>query len=354
MRSDRPHQRGASRAGRNLLRFWIGLILILGMGGSALHAIGPPPKPENVALTRPGPALAAREAPSAASPAAAAPAAPPPAPAARPQSPEPDGEPLLEPGPHGPLPRIGTDGRTSIRAHGNAFDRSDTRPRIGLAVAGIGLSETDTEDAIANLPTPVALILSPYAPHPARTAAAGRGAGFELLAGLPLEPANFPLNDPGPRALLTGAPDAVNADRLAWALSRFTGYVGVSPAIGGALRGDRYTAMTLLFGRLQDEISARGLLYLDPRPGSGDLSRAWGRGVDLLLDEPGGVRSMIEERLARLEALAREQGSAVGLATRASPTLTSALAGWAAGLEARGLVLAPLSALIRRPQEASR
>jgi len=252
------------------------------------------------------------------------------------------------------LPRIGPDGRTPIRAYGRAFDRNDTRPRIGLAVAGIGLSDSTTEEVMATLPRPVALIISPYAPDPARTAGAARAAGFELLAGLPMEPANFPLNDPGPRALLTGAPDAANADRLSWALSRFTGYVGVSAAIGGALRGERYAAMPQLLGQLQEEIAARGLLYLDPRPGQPAPARAWGRSVDLILDEPGGVRSLIEERLQRLEALAREHGSAMALAAQPSPTLVSAVAGWAAGLEARGAVLAPISALIVKPQEAAR
>jgi len=345
LRTAGPAVPAPSRARRFLLRFWGVLILLASAGAAVLQVVGPPP-------AAPEPAAASAAPPS--SVPVPGPAGAPAAATATPPAAATSGDPLLEAGPYGMLPRIGPDGRTPIRAYGRAFDRNDTRPRIGLAVAGIGLSDSTTEEVMATLPRPVALIISPYAPDPARTAGAARAAGFELLAGLPMEPANFPLNDPGPRALLTGAPDAANADRLSWALSRFTGYVGVSAAIGGALRGERYAAMPQLLGQLQEEIAARGLLYLDPRPGQPAPARAWGRSVDLILDEPGGVRSLIEERLQRLEALAREHGSAMALAAQPSPTLVSAVAGWAAGLEARGAVLAPISALIVKPQEAAR
>ncbi|MFN7307662.1 MAG: hypothetical protein ACK5TQ_13960, partial [Acetobacteraceae bacterium] len=48
---------------------------------------------------------------------------------------------LLEQGRFGALPRVGADGRTSIRAYAGQFDRQDTRPRIGIIVADIGMSE---------------------------------------------------------------------------------------------------------------------------------------------------------------------------------------------------------------------
>ncbi len=324
---------------RLLIGFWVALLLVAGAGAALLHRLGPPPQQVEA------------PAPSQAIPAAAATPAPAPA---SPFGPATAGDGLLEPGPYGPLPRVGPDGTTPIRAYGRDFDREDRRPRIALAIAGIGLSESLTLEAVTILPPDVALIVSPYAADPGRTAAAARAAGFELLAGVPMEPANFPLNDPGPRALLTGATDAVNADRLAWALGRFTGYVGASSAIGGALRGERFAAMRMAFGHVQEELYARGLLYLDPRPGEPDPPGVWGRSVDLILDEPGGVRVLIEERLARLEKIAAEHGSAVGLALQPSPTLLGAVTAWAAGLGERGAVLAPVSAVIRRPQETQR
>jgi polysaccharide deacetylase 2 family uncharacterized protein YibQ len=47
--------------------------------------------------------------------------------------------------------------------------------------------------------------------------------------------------------------------------------------------------------------------------------------------------------------VARDRGAALGLAGAATPVLVERVAAWAAGLDRRGLVLAPVSTLIRRP-----
>ncbi|MBV8662911.1 MAG: divergent polysaccharide deacetylase family protein, partial [Hyphomicrobiales bacterium] len=54
-----------------------------------------------------------------------------------------------------------------------------------------------------------------------------------------------------------------------------------------------------------------------------------------------------EAALGRLEALARERGSAIGVAT-ARPASLALISRWAAPLEGRGVTLAPLSAMVAR------
>jgi polysaccharide deacetylase 2 family uncharacterized protein YibQ len=73
--------------------------------------------------------------------------------------------------------------------------------------------------------------------------------------------------------------------------------------------------------------------------------------VDILLDEPSAVRVEVERRLAELEDLARQNNSALGLANDPVPSVVAAIAAWSAGLEARGVVIAPITVLIRRPAE---
>jgi polysaccharide deacetylase 2 family uncharacterized protein YibQ len=205
-----------------------------------------------------------------------------------------------------------------------------------------------TEEAIRRLPGGVALAFSPYAPRISLLLDQARAKGMEILVSLPLEPTGYPLNNPGDRALLTGLSPAENEDRLAWALSRFTGYVGAIGAVG-PMRGERFAALGDRLGAVQDALRGRGLLYLDPRPGARGPERAWGRTIDLVVDEPA-TRSEIEIKLTALERLALERGAALGYAGEASPVLIDRAAAWAASVEARGLVLAPASALIRRPE----
>lgn len=270
------------------------------------------------------------------------------APSARP-IPAPDAA-LLEQGRFGPLPRVGADGRTSIRAYGGQFDRQDNRPRIAIVVADIGISNAQTEDAIRRLPAAVTLAISPYAPRAAQVAERLRAKGVESLVGLPMEPAGYPLNDPGNRALLTGRSAQENMASLEWVLSRFPGYVGVIGVVGG-MRGERFAAMEQSYQALQESLRNRGLLYLDARPGVSAPMRAWGRSVDVILDEPA-TRSEIEKRLGELEAIAKARGSALGLANAPTPVVVDRLVAWAAGLDRRGVVLTPVSAIIRRPAEA--
>ena len=278
--------------------------------------------------------------------AAAPPGAPPRAPHRVIAAPDPA---LLEESRHGLLPRVGPDGRTAIRAYGRDFDRRDTRPRVGIVVADVGLNATHTEEAIRRLPPAVTLAISPYAARPGQTAERARERGMETLISIPMESAGYPLNNPGDRALLTGRGMAENLDTLAWVLGRAQGYVGAIGAVGG-MRGERFAAMPEAIGAVQDALRGRGLLYVDPRPGAPAPARAWGRAVDVVLDEPAGTRGEIDRRLAELESLARERGAALGLAGAATPVVVERIAAWAAGLESRGLVMAPVSAMIRRPE----
>ncbi|MCA3272411.1 MAG: divergent polysaccharide deacetylase family protein [Roseomonas sp.] len=379
---------------RGLGIFWVLMLLLLGGGGLWLDRLGPPdPHEEAVAEAAQTPEPAPAPAPVAETPAlptttpepseaspppvqAEAPApepdapnaeasaqtpvapAPPPldVPVATPEFPParpiaaPDPA-LLEPGRFGALPRVGADGRTSIRAYAGQFDRQDTRARIGVIVADIGISNAQTEDAIRRLPPAVSFAISPYAPRAAQVAERLRAKGSETLIGLPLEPAGYPLNDPGSRALLTGRSAPENMANLEWVLSRFPGYVGAIGVVGG-MRGERFAAMEQSYLALQESLRNRGVLFVDARPGVAGPARAWGRAVDVILDEPA-TRTEIERRLGELETIAKARGSALGLAHAATPVVVDRLVAWAAGLERRGVVLAPISVLIRRPPETA-
>jgi polysaccharide deacetylase 2 family uncharacterized protein YibQ len=361
---------------RALLVFWAVVVVgTLGVFGT-LAWLGPPPEPpmeaeraaspseQPAAAPEPvAPPAATQPEPPAAPQGGAAPGAPPAAPeppplaatpargaVADPVIPPPDPA-LLERTRHGQVPRLGPENRTSIRTYARPFDREDRRPRIGIVVNNMGLHAQYSDDAIRQLPGAVTLAFSPYGTHRDPPLERARARGMETLIALPLEPEGFGQQaDPGPSALLTTLAAGENQDRLEWALSRIQGQVG---AIGGLGRmgGERYAANGELLATLQTTLTRRGLLYVDPRPGAPQPERAFGRSVDLLLDEPSAVRAEVERRLAELEVLARRHGSALGLAGNPVPSVISAIVGWAAGLEERGAVIAPVTVLIRRPAE---
>ena len=337
---------------RTLAWFWVPVILLLGGGAAVLQWLGPPPSP---AVTPMAAAPVARPAPVASSPkpvAAAAvaivyhpiqPGAPPVA--------EPDPA-LLEPIPASPdasLPRIAADGRLPMQVYAAGYDTTDTHPRVALLLAGVGMSEADSEEAIRTTPAAVSLAISPYAIHPEVLLASARQLGHETLISIPMEPQNFPLLDPGNEALLTGAQPAVNAQRLDWVLSRISGYVGATGVLG-RMRGERFASAPQLMAPVLEELGRRGLLYLDPRapaqvPYDDPAARPPRRGIDVVIDEPP-VRTEIEAKLAQLERIALDHGVAIGLASAPMPVTTGRIAAWATTLSLRGLHLVPVSAVV--------
>lgn len=332
---------------RSLVGFWGVVLLVMGGGVGALAWLGPPEPPAEVAAlrppTKPAPVKPADgvRIPVVTAKAAIVVAA------------EPG---LLEPSklyPGGQLPRIGAGDRRPMRAYATAFNASDPRPRVAILLAGIGMNEADAISASANLPKSVSFAVSPYTRRLDPVLSAARAGGHELLVSIPMEPQGYPLNDPGREALLTGASQARNAQKLDWALTRFTGYVGATGALG-EMHGERFAAAGDQMLPMLASLADRGLLYVDPRPSAlhplavSPPGSAF-RGVDLVLDDPGGAAEL-DAALARLELLARERGAAIGLAGQPSPVVVSRIAIWAAGLDARGVALAPVSVVVQMPQ----
>jgi polysaccharide deacetylase 2 family uncharacterized protein YibQ len=253
-------------------------------------------------------------------------------------------------------PRIGRDGRLPMAVYAAGFDPTNKRPRVGLLLAGIGMSEADSLAAIKDLPGGVTLAFSPYATKTDRLLAAARLTKHEYLLSIPMEPQGFPLNDPDDRyALMTALPPAENLLRLRAFLSRIDGYTGVTNAFGG-MRGERLAGVQDQFEAVLQEVAHRGLLFVDARPGAPFPGIAWGRSVDMTIDDDPVDAGTLDERLDRLSRTALDKGSALGVVSTPRPVTLDRIAAWTNGLIAKGLALAPVSALVRPPatQEAEK
>jgi polysaccharide deacetylase 2 family uncharacterized protein YibQ len=331
----------------------VAVLLLLTAGGVTLQLLGPP-----VQQTSSRPTTAAAPAPPQPTPQPTTPPQQPPVQAAtgpRPgrDTPGPIADPdpaLLEAAADQPgeqLPQIAADGRTPMQVYAAGFDRTTRRPRVGLVLAGVGLNQADSDVAVRLLPRGITLAISPYAANLAKLLAAARAAEHEYLLSLPMEPQGYPLNDPGPQAMMTNLPPEQNRQRLEWALTRIAGYVGVTDALG-AMRGERFAAQPDQMKQILSELARRGLLYIDARPGTAPPPFVWGRTIDMVIDEPA-TAAEIDDRLGQLAKLARDKGSALGLATTVRPVTVRRIAVWANGLAADGLALAPVSALVQPP-----
>lgn len=262
---------------------------------------------------------------------------------------------LLETSRHGAIPKIGPDGTrpSALYAKPRPLSAADKGvPRIAVIVGSVGISASGTADAFSKLPPAVSFALAPYGADLDKLAARARSENHEVLLQVPMEPFDFPNNDPGPQTLLTTLTGDQNVDRLHWLMSRFQGYVGLINYMGA-----RFVASEQALGPVLRDAAKRGLIFVDDGASSrsiagqiaGSQSLPFAK-TDIVLDTvPTPVE--IDRALARLEATARDNGSAVGLAT-AQPATVARIAEWAQKVESRGFVLVPITMIANKPKSS--
>jgi uncharacterized protein len=262
---------------------------------------------------------------------------------------------LLESSRYGMIP-MAADGLkpSSVYAGGNDVirGRAATMPAIAIVIHGLGVGAAKTNDAIVKLPGAVTLAFTPYGADPARLVERARSQGHEVLLQIPMEPFDYPDNDPGPQTLLTTANAEQNIDRLHWHLSRFQGYAGLANFMGS-----RFVTTDAAMQPVIREAAKRGLAYFDdgaaPRSLAGQVAQSQAvpfAKADLTIDVvPTAVE--IDRALAQLETAARQRGVAVGVAS-ALPISIDRIASWVKVLEGRGILLVPLTTAMQKSKSS--
>ena len=244
----------------------------------------------------------------------------------------------------GDLPKIGPDGRTPAQAYARPFAAASGQPKIALIVGGLGMTQKHTNAAIEELPPEVTLSFVPYAPNLQTWINKARAAGHEVLLELPMEAYDYPNVDTGPLTLVTSAKPEENVRRLQVLLGKATGYFGVTNYQGAKFATDGAAA-----GPVMKALKDRGLVFVhdggaarSALPQTANQTGLDFTVADRIVDAELTADS-IDRQLLALEALAIQNGSAIGVGF-AYPVTIEQFRLWAEGLKAKGYQLAPASA----------
>jgi polysaccharide deacetylase 2 family uncharacterized protein YibQ len=262
---------------------------------------------------------------------------------------------LLENSRHGALPRIAPDGARPSEVYASpvkAIAGKPKAPRVAIVIGGLGIGAASTSEALGKLSPAVTFAFAPYAGDLERLVGRARAEGHEVLLQVPMEPFDYPDNDPGPQTLLTSLDAGQNIDRLHWLMSRFQGYVGLANFMGA-----RFTASEPALSPVLREAAKRGLIYLDDGSSQRSLaSQIAGANnlpfakADVVIDQVPASAD-VERALGRLETIARERGVAVGVAG-ALPVAIERIAKWAKAAEGRGVLLVPITAVANKAKSS--
>lgn len=241
------------------------------------------------------------------------------------------------PGPGGPLPIIAQDGRTPAQAYARPF-KANGRPKVSLVIGGLGLNARATRQAIETLRPEITLSFVVYAEGLQGWIDMARAHGHEVLLETPMEPVDYPDNDPGPYTLMADGQPPETVKKLEWILSRATGYFGLTNYLGS-----RFLSVDGAYNAFASSVKGRGLAFIDDgsaaRRGGGMARATAERVIDDKLSGPA-----IDQQLSALESGALQRGQALGSGF-AYPVTLEKVASWANEVEQRGYQLAPASAL---------
>jgi polysaccharide deacetylase 2 family uncharacterized protein YibQ len=219
------------------------------------------------------------------------------------------------------------------------------KPRVAIVIDDLGPDRARTARVIALAPA-VTLSFLPYADDLQRVTAAARRAGHEMIVHVPMEPLSAKI-DMGPNGLATKQPKEEVLRRLNWDLGRFESYVGINNHMGSRFTGDAQA-----MGWVMDELKTRGLMFLDSRTIATTTAAkaATADGVpfaerDVFLDDEQNAAA-VDQQLSAVEALAKRKGTAIAIGHPHDATI-AALSRWIVGLPQKGIVLVPLTDVVK-------
>ncbi|UJW75344.1 divergent polysaccharide deacetylase family protein [Rhizobium sp. SL42] len=251
---------------------------------------------------------------------------------------------LLEDSPQGRLPVIGTDGLKPVEFYARPWSGARGN-RIAIVIGGIGLSQTGSQKAIRDLPDDVTLAFAATGNSLTRWMQEARRKGHEVVLQVPMEPFDYPNNDPGRGTLVAEKSKATNLANLHQAMAQITNYTGIMNYMGARFLSDEKAMDPIM-----RDIGNRGLLFLDDgstaRSLSGDFAKAIGiphAFGDVMIDAQLD-RKAILAKLDELERIAQRNGQAIGIGSAFDETI-SAVAEWREEAVARGIEIVGVSAL---------
>lgn len=167
-----------------------------------------------------------------------------------------------------------------------------------------------------------------------------------MFLGVPMEPAGGEPGADSPHMLLASESAEENLKRLDWVLSQVDGYGGVINIMGGKLAQKPDALRPFM-----QAVKSRGLTYVDDGAAAHPFAILLAAQLQLpyrvadgrIDDDPSS--SAIHKRLQELVDIAREKGSALGVASANAETVRQIIL-WQASLPSQRIALVPASQIV--------
>ncbi len=231
----------------------------------------------------------------------------------------------------------------TVRKH---VPHKDGQPTIAIILDDVGQDDVDKLAPVLDLKYPITFAVIPFLPYSKTNAEYLHRNRYEVMLHMPMEPDNYPKNNPGEGAIFTHFTE----DEIRHAL---TNAIRDVPFITGANNhmGSKVTSSRALMAPVLDELKKRNLYYVDSRTNSKTIAHklALEMGLDtarrdVFLDAEVSYDFVVKQ-LAQTCKVADKTGSAIAIGHPHASTL-KALADELPKLNAQGYRFVFASAVI--------
>jgi len=214
--------------------------------------------------------------------------------------------------------------------------------KIAIVVTNLGLNKSNTLLAL-NLRKEFTLGFTPYAMDLYNWISQATTKGFETLINIPMQPLDYPVNDPGPLSMLLNLSNNEN-------LSRFSQIMLKSDKVVGfySEQAEVFSQSKSSFSPIAADIAKNKHLFLYGNPSNASIMSEICKSVglecqtnSLILDQELD-EDAIKKQILALEGISYAKGFAVGF-IRAYPLTINILKSWSDALNPDSLSLVPIS-----------
>jgi hypothetical protein len=187
------------------------------------------------------------------------------------------------------------------------------KPRVAIIMDDLGASPS-TARQVAGLDVQITMSIIPDLNYAQQTMRIAEQHAREVMAHLPMEPLNYPHNNPGKMALMRNMNDAEITSRTAYYLRKLPLARGCNNHMGSAFTQEPHQMELVL-----EQLSKRGLYFIDSLTSSTSVGAEQARKLniphatrDVFLDNERDSEK-ITRQLKKLFRIAQHTGSAIGI-----------------------------------------
>ncbi|MCK5681336.1 divergent polysaccharide deacetylase family protein [bacterium] len=187
------------------------------------------------------------------------------------------------------------------------------RPQLAIVIDDLGRSLECAAD-FASLPMSLTFAIFPQLSNSRKVARYFVARQCDIILHMPMEPLDFPTQDPGPGALFRSMSDDQLRQAFVVGLDFLPGIIGVNNHMGSCLTADAQKMVQVM-----DVLKGRDLFFLDSRTIADSVAykNALAAGIpalqrDVFIDNDRDVEKIVEQFQVLIE-IARVRGAAIGI-----------------------------------------